>query len=118
MGIVHSETLKQAAWIVAALAALLLWHGEARASCDQDLADQLFFMAPLPDPAPVPCCATAAAFPAASVQKLDGAGNPSSGATSLRALHAGEPSSSPAPRPFLPDPRWRPYCARSSRLLF
>lgn len=117
MGIVHSATLKQAAWIVAALVALLLWHGEARASCDPDLADTMFFMAPLPDPTPAPCCATAVAVPAASAQKLDGAATPSPGATGSRAVHACEPSSAPAPRPALTDGHWRPYCARSSRLL-
>lgn len=113
----RNSGLREAAWILAALAALLIWHRSAHAACDSAAEDAMFFMAPLPDPGhPQPCCATAAVRPAASAQKLASDAGALRAEAGLRIARAGEAPSA-AVRGPLPDRPWRPYCARSSRLL-
>jgi hypothetical protein len=118
MGIVSRTGLRQAGWILAALAALAFWHGEARAACDTEVLDPMFFMAPLPDPGhPAPCCAKLLVFPAGSAHKPAGGGDASPGTTGVRGVHPDKGRAAQAFEPALPDRPWRPYCERSSRLL-
>lgn len=112
----HGHWLREAAWAMAAAAALMLWHGQVHAACVDEVADSLFLeeAGPLPDRSGPGIAARAP--PSVAAEKLRAGDGPSSAAAACaRSLFAAATTPAAACRPAsLP---WRSYCERSTRLL-
>jgi len=96
---------------------LLLWHGQAKAACDADIVESmvLSMQAPATEHS-APCCAVAS-LPALAAEKLRVDAPPAPGAALPGREGLAYSAAARLPDPPLPDRPWRPYCARSARLL-
>ena len=99
-----------------AAALLVPWHGPVHAApCDADIVEAMLFA--MEPPAPERTAPAASPPLAIAAEKLRGATPPSPGAAISGLAACDDFAAVRLPDPRLPDRPWRPYCARSARLL-
>lgn len=99
-----------------AVGALALWHGQAQAACDAEILDALFLEDAAFVPAQsAPCCLASDVTPPLAADKPGSNPLPARARDASRVPAYGQ---APARRAHATGPlAWRPYCARSLRLL-
>jgi hypothetical protein len=108
--------LKTAAWTILAVAALGLWHGQARAACEWEGIEAAYFDDAWFEPARSAPRWDAPRLLVLADTKFRTTGGAGDGAALAAPPFAAPPCGRAPADPAAPLPRWR-YCSRSLRLL-
>jgi hypothetical protein len=113
----YREWLRGFARACVAAALLVLWHGQVNAACEGDIVESLVLEMSAPArERSAPCCAARVPTVLAA-DKLHAGATPLPGAALSGWAYLDGRIAGTFHEPRLPDRPWRPYCARSARLL-